>query len=220
MKSRYFKQHLKKEGAALVGVGDISKALTSEIAHLDRCIAIAVTRALGSEAVGLVSSLQNSAEQWLKSRGFRYLSIPPDSDRRTGKYIAKLYHLVSHKTAATCSGLGWVGKNGLIINSIYGARLTWGTVLTDAPFEPDPPVAESRCGQCDLCVVHCPSGALKGKLWSLGDPLEELVAYEKCRSLKTDRLAFKEKPNCGFCVTICPYSRQKGSGSRVKSIKT
>jgi hypothetical protein len=44
-------------------------------------------------------------------------------------------------------------------------------------------------------------------VWSSGDPLREMVAYEKCRSLKNDRLLLKGKPNCGLCVTICPYSR-------------
>lgn len=207
MKSVKLKQLLKREGATLVGVGDISQALTPEIQHLNRGIAIAVNRGLNGETVALLSGLQGHALQWLKEKGCRGLSIPADSDRRTGKLITRLYKLVSHKTAATCSGLGWVGKNGLIINRRFGSKLTWATVLTDAPLEPDAPVSESECGECDLCVRHCPSGALKGRLWSLGAPLAEIVSYDKCRSLKKDRHTFTEKPNCGFCVTVCPYSR-------------
>lgn len=209
MESAVLKKYLKAEGATLVGVGDVTQALTKEIVHLNTGIAIAVNRGLGKDTVEILLKLQQAAVDWLKTKGFRNLSIPPDSDRRKDKLITKLYRLVSHKTAATCSGLGWVGKNGLVINSRYGSKLSWATVLTDAPFEHDSPVVESECGACDLCVRHCPSGALKGHLWSIGDPLKEIVAYEKCRSLKKERHFFDEKPNCGLCVTICPYSRKK-----------
>ena len=190
-----------------MGVGDITEALSRDIAHLNRGIAIAVNRGLNRDSVSLLLRLQRSTEKWLREQGFKSLSIPPDSDRINGKYIAKLYHLLSHKTAATCSGLGWIGKNGLIINKRYGSKLSWATVLTNAPLEPDCPVDESQCGDCDLCVRHCPSGAIAGKMWSRREPMEKLVNYEKCRSLKKERRLFEEKPNCGLCVAICPYSR-------------
>jgi len=193
-----------------VGVGDVSKALTSELMHLNRGIAIAVNRSMNMDTIGRLLKLQHLAAIWLKGKGFRALSIPPDSDRKKEKLISKLYKLVSHKTAATCSGLGWIGKNGLLINRDYGSKLTWATVLTDAPLEADMPVLESECGGCELCVIHCPSGALKGNLWSMEDPSKELVTYEKCRSLKKERVVLSGKPNCGLCSTICPFSRNRG----------
>ncbi|HSB31436.1 MAG TPA: 4Fe-4S double cluster binding domain-containing protein [Candidatus Sulfobium mesophilum] len=201
------KRLLRAEGATLVGVGDVTKALSKEIIHLNRGIAIAVTGSLRRETVELLIRLQGLTEGWLRAKGHRSLSIPPDSDRRQDKLITKLYKLFCHKTAATCSGLGWVGKNGLIINEQFGSKMTWATVLTDAPLGPDRPYVKSLCGDCDLCVTHCPSGAVKGHLWSLGNPLREIVSYDKCRALKSGRTSLKEKPNCGFCVTVCPYSR-------------
>lgn len=200
-------QYLKREGATLVGVGDVSVALTSEIDHLNRGIAIAVNRSLNAGAVETLVRLQHLTVKWLKANGFRTLSIPPDSDRKNGTYISKLYKLFSHKTAATCSGLGWIGKNGLLINREYGSKLTWATVLTDAPYKADRPISESQCGDCELCVKHCPSGAIRGHHWSTRDPMKELVTYDKCRSLKKTRTALNGKPNCGLCSTICPYSR-------------
>ncbi len=204
------KQLLLTEGATLVGVGDVTKALSKEIAHLNRGVAIAVNRSLTRETVELLVRLQALAEGWLRAKGHRSLSIPPDSDRRKDKLITRLYKLFCHKTAATCAGLGWIGKNGLIINERYGSKLTWATVLTDAPLWPDKPYVSSRCGDCDLCVRHCPSGAVHGHIWSLCDPLKEFVSYDKCKALKSGRTALKEKPNCGFCVTVCPYSRNSG----------
>jgi epoxyqueuosine reductase QueG len=213
------KEQLRREGATLVGVGDISEALSKEIAHLNRGIALAVNRSLNRDTVTLLRRLQQLTETWLKAHGFRSLSIPPDSDRIHDKYIAKLYHLVSHKTAATCAGLGWIGKNGLLINKRYGSKLSWATVLTNAPLEPDSPMSESQCGECDLCVKHCPSGAFTGKQWSRREPRKKIVHYEKCRTLKKERRLFEEKPNCGLCVTICPFSRS-GRTKHAKAGKT
>lgn len=201
------KEYVKREGATLVGVGDITEALSNEIIHLDRGIALAVNKGLNQDSIALLMTLQRVVEKWLKERGFRTFAIPPDSDRISGKLIAKIYHLLSHKTAATCSGLGWIGKNGLLINRTYGSKLSWATVLTNAPFEPDSPLTESQCGDCDLCVRHCPSGAVSGSSWSRDEPLKRLVNYEKCRTLKKIRPRFEEKPNCGLCITICPFSR-------------
>ncbi|HXX57077.1 MAG TPA: hypothetical protein VEI96_03680, partial [Thermodesulfovibrionales bacterium] len=133
MDTRQLKEYLKSEGATLVGVGDVTDALTPEIMHLKRGVAIAVNRGLNKETIDLLLQLQKLVADWLKEGGFRSLSIPPDSDRKKGKYITKLYPLFCHKTAATCSGLGWIGKNGLIINKRYGSKLTWASVLTDAP---------------------------------------------------------------------------------------
>lgn len=214
MKAREFKRYLKGNGATLVGIGDITQALTKEIAHLDRGIAIAVNRNLNKDTIKDLKKLQRLAAVWLKDKGFRTLSIPPDSDRIKDKFITKLYKLFCHKTAATCSGLGWVGKSGLIINKKYGSKLSWATVLTNAPFETDKPTVKSECRDCDLCVKYCPSRAINGHLWSIGEPLREIVNYEKCSSLKKERLLWDGKPNCGLCSTICPYTR---NGSTVSS---
>ena len=210
MKTDSLKQYMRKEGATLVGIGNVTEALSSEILHLNRGIAIAVNRNLNRETIEMLSRLQGLAEEWLRSKGYRALVIPPDSDRQKDKLITKLYKLFCHKTAATCSGLGWVGKNGLVINREYGSKLSWATVLTNAPLDPDEPVRESECGDCDLCVTHCPSGAIRGDHWSISEPKKKIVAYEKCSALKEERHRLEGKPNCGFCVTVCPYSRRNG----------
>lgn len=218
MDAEALKEFLSGEGATLVGVGDVTQALTGEILHLNRGIAIAVNRSLNRDTVTLLSRLQRSTVALLRKRGYRALAIPPDSDRIRDKFIARLYKLFCHKTAATCAGLGWIGKNGLLINRQYGSKLSWATVLTNAPLEADRPVHHSECGDCDLCVKHCPSGALAGCHWSIDDPLREMVSYDKCRSLKMDRIGFDDKPNCGLCITICPYSRN-GRTRRVAAQK-
>jgi epoxyqueuosine reductase QueG len=118
--------------------------------------------------------------------------------------------------AATSAGIGWVGKNGLLINPDHGPRLTLATVLTDAPLSADRPIEESRCGNCTLCIDHCPSKAVTGKEWSRHDPFVELVKLDACRSHKTGKRQTEGKPNCGLCINICPYGRGRNQASRAK----
>jgi epoxyqueuosine reductase len=152
--------------------------------------------------------------RFLKTRGHRTLAIPPDSDRKKGTFISKLYSLFNHKMAATSAGLGWIGKNGLLISADYGPRLSLATVLTDARLSPDAPMKHGLCGSCTLCMAYCPSHAITGAEWSRSAPFVELVRLSACRSHKATKRATDGKPNCGLCINICPYGRKETNGER------
>ena len=64
------------------------------------------------------------------------------------------------KEAAIRAGLGMVGKHGLVINPTHGSWVAYQTIVTDAEWEPDPPFTRDICGDCDLCLKACPTGAL------------------------------------------------------------
>lgn len=201
--------YLMQEGATLVGFGSVAEGLEEDLCSLGLAVCIAVHRRMNEDTVDILGDLQRKTTRWLKAHGHRYLALPPDSDRVTGTFISKLYGLFSHKVAATCSGLGWVGKNGLLINPSYGPRLCMATVLTDAPFKADQPVTESGCGQCNLCVEHCPAGAITGQQWSRTSPFPVQVDAERCRSLQQGtKHGLQHKPPCGLCVNICPFGRK------------
>lgn len=197
-------------GASVVGIADLRGYLSGEISHLGRAVSIGVDRKLNEDTLGLLMKLQRRTVRFLKARGHRTLAIPPDSDRKKGSFISALYSLFNHKMAATSAGLGWVGKNGLLISADHGPRLSLATVLTDARLAPDPPMEHSLCGSCTLCIDHCPSKAITGANWSRHDPFVELVRLEACRSHKTTKRQTTGKPNCGLCINICPYGRQTG----------
>ena len=63
---------------------------------------------------------------------------------------------------AAAAGVGWKGKNGLLISPKYGTRVGIGTILTDAALAPDSPLEEGCPEACFLCVEKCPSKALDG----------------------------------------------------------
>lgn len=73
-----------------------------------------------------------------------------------------LWGYASQIDLAAASGLGWKGKNGLLISPKYGTRVGIGTVLTDAALPPDKPLAKSCPEDCFICVEKCPSKAIDG----------------------------------------------------------
>ncbi len=195
-------------GATVVGFAGLRGHLSGEIAHLGCAVSNAVDRRLNEDTLEILVKLQKRAVRMLKAKGFRTLAIPPDSDRRKDTFISKLYSLFNHKMAATTAGLGWIGKNGLLISPDHGPRLSLATVLTDAPIEADKAMEYSWCGDCTLCVDHCPSRAITGAQWSRATPFIELVRLDACRSHKITKRATEGKPNCGLCINICPYGRK------------
>ena len=222
--SDQLKEKISDWGATLTGFGDVSVGLAPELKHLPNAIALAVkhpryrgTYKCGSmtvysnqyEEVDLVlESVQKKLITFLKSRGWRTLAIPPDSAKIDGSFVSKLYPLFPHKTAATCSGLGWIGKSGLLVNREYGARLSWATVLTDAPLEVcKTPYTESACGTCSRCVNSCPVSAIRDVKWKRGDKAEVFIDVDSCTDYMSYTVKVFQKYICGVCVLACPYGR-------------
>lgn len=62
------------------------------------------------------------------------------------------------------SGLGWIGKNNLLVTEKYGAALSMCSVLTDVPLNTvKTDMISCRCGECNLCVKVCSVQAIYGK---------------------------------------------------------
>lgn len=105
------------------------------------------------------------------------------------------------------AGLGWYGKNNLLINPQYGSWFVLGELLTNIPFDPDEPL-ESNCGDCEMCVKACPTEALTS-LHSLDT--------RKCISCLTqskqnvpvellDKIGLSVF-GCDICQEVCPWNR-------------
>ncbi|MFX0116548.1 MAG: epoxyqueuosine reductase, partial [Candidatus Hodarchaeota archaeon] len=68
----------------------------------------------------------------LQSKGYKSLPVPASQ-----KYDpVELKGDISHKMVATCAGMGWIGKNALLVTPQYGPRVRLVSVLTDAPLDP------------------------------------------------------------------------------------
>ena len=63
------------------------------------------------------------------------------------------------KTIALKAGIGWQGKNSLIINPDFGSYMFLGEIFSDLDLPLDKPI-ENLCGTCDACIKACPTGAI------------------------------------------------------------
>ena len=122
---------------------------------------------------------------------------------------------VLEKAWAVRCGLGWVGKNTLLINPDYGSFVFIGIIITDIALDYDTPIAE-QCGDCTLCIDSCPNHALtEPYTLDVRKCISELTQAKKCdliqnRDVSTHSWVY----GCDVCQQCCPYN-QKISETKV-----
>lgn len=103
---------------------------------------------------------------------------------------------LSHKHVARLAGLGWIGRNNLLVNEEFGSRVRLVTLLTNLPLVT--PVPQSRdCGSCRACLSVCPVGAISEK----PEDFNHLRCYEQLKVF-SKTLHFSHHI-CGICVKAC-----------------
>ena len=127
--------------------------------------------------------------RYLTNQGFPSINIGLDlTDYRT------IRAPISFKYAAVQAGLGVIGKSGLLITPQYGPRVKLSAVVTEAALQETPRVDGDVCGDCDICIKVCPSGALKDPGDGPGPYYDRFV----CCSFYT------ANEGCGMCLAKCP----------------
>jgi epoxyqueuosine reductase len=217
-------------GADLVGVADVGplKALqTDPVDLLDpfiRAVAIAVQlptavfEMISDRPTALYGEIYLTANRLLDEIALRaatllqrdgYLSLPIPASLLMDKI--NFHANISHKAVARMAGLGWQGKNLLLITPQFGSRVRLVTVLTTAPLDIDGPI-NNRCGECMACRNACPVGAIKGI--STADHYQdrdEALYFSKCADKLTKDFAQLPdigKSICGICINACPYGKK------------
>ena len=143
----------------------------------------------------------------IQKDGFNSLPIPASQvlDRKNW------YAAISHKAVARMAGLGWQGKNLLLITPQFGSRVRLVTVLTHAPLIADTPL-KNRCGSCMLCHDACPAKAIRGvNTLDHYKNREEALHFSRCvEKLTKDFAALSEigAPICGICIKVCPFGKR------------
>jgi epoxyqueuosine reductase QueG len=103
---------------------------------------------------------------------------------------------LSHKHVARAAGLGWIGRNNLLVNEQFGSRIRLVTILTDLPLVTDSPSIRD-CGACRRCLSVCPAGAIKERQ----EDFDHLRCYEQLKTF-SKTLHFSHHI-CGVCVKAC-----------------
>ncbi len=141
----------------------------------------------------------------LQHSGYRAFPVPA-SKRVNDDQICAIF---SHKLSAHLAGLGWIGKNCLLITPGMGPRVRWATVLTDAPLVKTGRSMDERCGDCHECVDICPARAFTGQSFRAGEPRAVRFDASKCdRYFSKMKERDAETAVCGLCLYTCPYGRQ------------
>ena len=226
MDSRELKEWLVSQGAAAAGVADLEElsgypTLSENLmSGYKRGISMGIPIPRGALADirdrstqlylhaydtvnRLLDDLAMRTANLLEAAGGRALAIPASHTLDRNVHRGNL----SHKAVARCAGLGWIGKNILLVNPEYGPRLRYATVLTDLELETDSPL-DRDCGACTKCTEACPAGAIRGVIAKpYPETREECVNLAACAAKLHE---FKEelgKDICGVCIKVCPFAK-------------
>jgi epoxyqueuosine reductase len=107
---------------------------------------------------------------------------------------------LSHKALAHAAGLGWWGRNNLLVTPAYGARVRLVSILTDLPMLIDSPL-NSSCDQCRRCIAACPAGAIKEDKGEF----DHRGCFEKLKEFRNNYHVGQYI--CGVCVKACQPQR-------------
>ncbi len=127
--------------------------------------------------------------------------VPPTSQRDETELKAPF----SFKYAAVQAGLGWIGKNGVLVTRKFGPRVRLGAILIDYHLDCGNPVKKSFCGTCNACVEACPWKLIKGINWTVSTKRDDLLDYQQCNKKRSEFLEIcGRKHECGYCMLACP----------------
>lgn len=208
-------------GAQLFGVAEISDArqkvdfrIADELklkANRAVCLGVGLSKLLLSDikteptrlyyhhyrmANMFLDQLAFAVASWIQAQGF--LSVPIAASQIVDWQTQSAH--VSHKKLGVLAGLGWIGRNNLLVSPDFGSQFRLTTILTDMPLKADKPL-KNDCGHCFDCLRACPAGAIKEDQRDFG----HLICYEHLKGYQQRNIVGQYI--CGVCVKACGAKR-------------
>jgi epoxyqueuosine reductase len=126
---------------------------------------------------------------------------------------------VLERTWATRSGLGWIGKNGNLLNKQAGSFFFIATLIVDIELDYDDPYVKDFCGTCRRCIDHCPTEAILENKVVDGSKCISYFTIELKDALIPDEMRGKFNNwmfGCDVCQDVCPWNRFSKPGNELE----
>jgi epoxyqueuosine reductase QueG len=134
----------------------------------------------------------------IQDLGYKALPIPASQITDWKKQQSH----VSHKKIGLLAGLGWIGRNNLLVNPDMGSRCRLVTILTDMPLATDKPL-DQDCGSCRACIRVCPAKAIHEDVAEF----DHWLCFDKLKEFRNSGVVGQHI--CGVCIRACPGFKQK-----------
>lgn len=212
---------LKEAGADLVGFSSLGENRSPE--HPEYGYAVTIVRKLSRAVIKTINgaptmeyfqhyratnarldSIALDAVSFIENAG--YLALPVAASQSTPDKKDEYRGIFPHKTGAVLSGLGFIGKNGLLITK-YGSAVRLASVLTDMPLSAQKEIKPCLCGDCQICKNACPAGAITGELYVNGAERSTIFDAKKCSEHMKTYKNIGRGAVCGICISVCPYNK-------------
>ncbi len=146
--------------------------------------------ALGDDYHDVLDRILRDFERVIPGKTWRYVDTGPLSDR----------------SAAAQAGLGWIGKNGMLIHEEHGSYFFIGTLLTSLENDIGGGEVADRCGACRRCIDACPTQAILPNRTVASERCISYATIEHRGPLPDDLTLAGYVFGCDICQEVCPWN--------------